>query len=224
MGDHPRSRGVYSILEATPETHAGSSPLARGLHNDTPERAAAWRIIPARAGFTSKDTSGVEGGKDHPRSRGVYTGAVAMPPWTVGSSPLARGLLGVGYPVTQPDGIIPARAGFTSFNSVKRKLRRDHPRSRGVYVTRLLTLTGVTGSSPLARGLRCQRRRSCVPLGIIPARAGFTNTMIRQKGRRPDHPRSRGVYVYRAYKDTSGTGSSPLARGLPFPGMVIFGL
>ena len=50
--DHPRSRGVYASSPTPPRASPGSSPLARGLHTPSPVRPPAWRIIPARAGFT----------------------------------------------------------------------------------------------------------------------------------------------------------------------------
>ena len=51
--------------------------------------------------------------------------------------------------------------------------------------------------------------------GIIPARAGFTES--RDKGGRMvwDHPRSRGVYELSSLESEMEHGSSPLARGLP---------
>ena len=73
---------------------------------------------------------------------------------------------------------------------------------------------GRSGSSPLARGLRCITCvRACVR-GIIPARAGFTIvvTLAVRTGR--DHPRSRGVYLMRMPAVVRPGGSSPLARGL----------
>ena len=73
----------------------------------------------------------------------------------MGSSPLARGLLG-GLPVRHhSDRIIPARAGFTSGCSPSTAPGRDHPRSRGVYCSPVNAGAQDTGSSPLARGLRC---------------------------------------------------------------------
>ena len=67
----------------------------------------------------------------------------------------------------------------------------DHPRSRGVYY---------------ALTPRNQR--------IIPARAGFTRRPRSGSAPSPDHPRSRGVYTKPILLRVSGTGSSPLARGL----------
>ena len=75
---------------------------------------------------------------------------------------------------------------------------------------------GLRGSSPLARGLQVifWRVRRC--RGIIPARAGFTDGRRRARGRRWDHPRSRGVYGEAVAELVGAAGSSPLARGLPF--------
>ena len=72
------------------------------------------RIIPARAGFTLL--------------------SIAPCREVGGSSPLARGLQG-GVAVGQVgDGIIPARAGFTEIPTHAGTVKRDHPRSRGVYL------------------------------------------------------------------------------------------
>ena len=70
--DHPRSRGVYKVYGGGVAEKGGSSPLARGLREPETLEPARQRIIPARAGFTSEDSSGFRGDRDHPRSRGVY--------------------------------------------------------------------------------------------------------------------------------------------------------
>ena len=51
-------------------------------------------------------------------------------------------------------------------------------------------------------------------LGIIPARAGFTDTGAQCTGENEDHPRSRGVYIVGGPDGSLEGGSSPLARGL----------
>ena len=72
----------------------------------------------------------------------------------------------------------------------------DHPRSRGVYSTVLGLRLRATGSSPLARGLRRQRRRHRRSGGIIPARAGFTGMAgLRQRVARGSSPLARGLQV-----------------------------
>ena len=131
-----------------------------------------------------------------------------------GSSPLARGL--PGYPSGWPGvgGIIPARAGFTVLHPVHEPNGRDHPRSRGVYIADCREGNSPKGSSPLARGLLDPCDWSIIMSGIIPARAGFTCTGSSPSQTDWDHPRSRGVYGGVVLKETTFSGSSPLARGL----------
>ena len=93
VGDHPRSRGVYSTWASVAMMHAGSSPLARGLRGGGHRCVPFWGIIPARAGFTRRGPSWTTRGRDHPRSRGVYTPWAELDDSWAGSSPLARGLL-----------------------------------------------------------------------------------------------------------------------------------
>ena len=76
----------------------------------------------------------------------------------------------------------------------------------------------VSGSSPLARGLRRNGNPQVRERRIIPARAGFTACGTGRALRSRDHPRSRGVYPRDAAPPWSSSGSSPLARGLPVPG------
>ena len=152
--------------------------------------------------------------QDHPRSRGVYTSTNCARAWPRGSSPLARGLRAWVRTDRGIDGIIPARAGFTSRTIGRWPASWDHPRSRGVYGLaygiRLLS----QGSSPLARGLPHSDGGHGVSSGIIPARAGFTAEEAHHEHHREDHPRSRGVYTSRALTAPQPAGSSPLARGL----------
>ena len=173
------------------------------------------RIIPARAGFTFPGSPGKTGGKDHPRSRGVYNSALKRNLTRVGSSPLARGLQRRLQGGHDHGRIIPARAGFTSPYSCSSRSHWDHPRSRGVYIMRSSLNGSSYGSSPLARGLRA----ACAPRPrrgrIIPARAGFTAFSRSSASPCSDHPRSRGVYGLFSSSRGGAAGSSPLARGLP---------
>ena len=90
----------------------------------------------------------------------------------------------------------------------------DHPRSRGVYLNRIVGVFGVVGSSPLARGLLRSGVNAIGSGGIIPARAGFTRPVSRSSRQAADHPRSRGVYHPSGLFAVVRAGSSPLARGL----------
>ena len=112
--DHPRSRGVYTSIDAEIVARIGSSPLARGLLRSRSRRLSACRIIPARAGFTEAQAICLTTMTDHPRSRGVYPRIRSGRILSQGSSPLARGLLPGGVPGGRWTRIIPARAGFTA--------------------------------------------------------------------------------------------------------------
>ena len=131
-----------------------------------------------------------------------------------GSSPLARGLHVHHGPRGPGWRIIPARAGFTLRVLPAGGRRRDHPRSRGVYLNCSHELLTRTGSSPLARGLRPLVTIAPISSRIIPARAGFTGRPAGRGPRRADHPRSRGVYGVGGDVSVHRVGSSPLARGL----------
>ena len=192
----------------------GSSPLARGLLFFKPYRGLTPRIIPARAGFTSRSPTARSRRRDHPRSRGVYRRWSVVVMWCSGSSPLARGLRYRPCRRGPPARIIPARAGFTLRVGPFAFLLRDHPRSRGVYVGGGVERDHAAGSSPLARGLHSSLMIRPDQLRIIPARAGFTARRTRARRSRADHPRSRGVYSPWLSAVSARWGSSPLARGL----------
>ena len=213
--DHPRSRGVYFPTPPGWEPSAGSSPLARGLHDDDAARLAAFGIIPARAGFTRPPSRPGCRSTDHPRSRGVYQPRPGREDRRGGSSPLARGLRPRRQRVERGDRIIPARAGFTPAHVLRHAYHVDHPRSRGVYWFRGSSFGSFRGSSPLARGLHAAMSTVPPESRIIPARAGFTGAPRRRIPRFWDHPRSRGVYTTRTSPPRPTAGSSPLARGLP---------
>ena len=174
LWDHPRSRGVYGQLIRAPTDETGSSPLARGLRSKCGSTTDSTRIIPARAGFTRSVTSHEFSLRDHPRSRGVYVDDMLQRLLEPGSSPLARGLPGDHITGWWEAGIIPARAGFTPGRGPPRARLGDHPRSRGVYTAMTSCGPTTSGSSPLARGLRCAEPDPLCRRGIIPARAGFT--------------------------------------------------
>ena len=131
--DHPRSRGGYDDGSDGEGAEVGSSPLARGLRCRRWRPRRRGRIIPARAGFTVSRSPRAPRGRDHPRSRGVYSSVSRRLLLPTGSSPLARGLLLLRLSRSAGIGIIPARAGFTRRPRKSHQYSPDHPRSRGVY-------------------------------------------------------------------------------------------
>ena len=153
-------------------------------------------------------------GGDHPRSRGVYGRGTSVIRSADGSSPLARGLRHPGDADSGEDRIIPARAGSTLSLLLLIPIKRDHPRSRGVYAALYCREMKLMGSSPLARGLPVDGGGNFSRVRIIPARAGSTTCRTSHPRALWDHPRSRGVYHTSSWTVISVVGSSPLARGL----------
>ena len=175
------------------------------------------------------------GGRDHPRSRGVYQCGASTRSPGAGSSPLARGLHRVPPHEARVGRIIPARAGFTrgrprcapgpcGSSPLARGLRGPRherhpgpgiiPARAGFTQSALASAVSHPGSSPLARGLPTENWNQLADARIIPARAGFTYRRVPGGSSRRDHPRSRGVYARRWRRRRGGRGSSPLARGL----------
>ena len=154
--DHPRSRGEHVSCWSGLAWVSGSSPLARGARSTAAPGRAGDRIIPARAGSTSRRRPRFPRGRDHPRSRGEHAEPGREPGLDRGSSPLARGA-----PTTR-----------TCVSSD----RWDHPRSRGEHSTAPWFGSYGTGSSPLARGAHLLTRHLTNADGTVPSvRVGKLN-------------------------------------------------
>ena len=132
-----------------------------------------------------------------------------------GSSPLARGALGVEGAVLRGTGIIPACAGSTPGGTWTCAVSQDHPRLRGEHLSQTQVTTSSEGSSPLARGAHAHRAAQRHHGGIIPACAGSTPPSRGRSRRRRDHPRLRGEHLFQPPLLVYCEGSSPLARGAP---------
>ena len=210
---HPRSRGDHPPPGGHPVAHRGSSPLARGPLADFKQSLAPVGLIPARAGTTRAWIRGMTILRAHPRSRGDHAGrgVRCLPPW--GSSPLARGPLICRRGLDARQGLIPARAGTTFSSRSSFTPPKAHPRSRGDHRPPTDTPGYPAGSSPLARGPpRVSRILAACP-GLIPARAGTTNSVGFSTKVSGAHPRSRGDHLRRIHPRVLALGSSPLARG-----------
>ena len=171
---HPRSRGEHSARAATSARRRGSSPLARGAQSHRHRRSECVGLIPARAGSTGRCVRDAAAGSAHPRSRGEHCAVAYRSSCVEGSSPLARGALGLDLQQPHPAGLIPARAGSTRSTGRRSCRRPAHPRSRGEHSDRRSRQSCARGSSPLARGARRLERVGPVVQGLIPARAGST--------------------------------------------------
>ena len=112
-----------------------------------------------------------------------------------GSSPLARGTQFLLFACALILGLIPARAGNTSFLARGCFGVWAHPRSRGEHDSHFIPEKGAKGSSPLARGTREAGHVAWVDAGLIPARAGNTAATAAAGTETRAHPRSRGEHV-----------------------------
>ena len=90
----------------------------------------------------------------------------------------------------------------------------DHPRSRGEYRRDRDALKLANGSSPLSRGILGGTISWQVAIWIIPALAGNTCESCPLWLFCQDHPRSRGEYCHSEFWPPTGSGSSPLSRGI----------
>ena len=212
--DHPRSRGVYAMMDAAIRDRTRIIPARAGFTASARRARVGASDHPRSRGVYRRSRPGVLADRDHPRSRGVYNSRSFPYRTVVGSSPLARGLPVARRPRSPAGGIIPARAGFTGGHHDPGPEAQDHPRSRGVYQVGRQGGAMKGGSSPLARGLRPEVAVNEFAARIIPARAGFTPVPPEHWCWWGDHPRSRGVYPSVGGGASTTRGSSPLARGL----------
>ncbi len=210
---HPRSRGADINSTGGYAGAWGSSPLARGGPPATPRDGPGPRLIPARAGRTSPAATSTPRQRAHPRSRGADSSAGTRMRSPSGSSPLARGGPLDLRQQCDVTGLIPARAGRTSTPATRPSCRWAHPRSRGADAAAPPMNAGRRGSSPLARGGPLHTHTARWVSRLIPARAGRTPWRPGISPRTWAHPRSRGADSAADAAATTGTGSSPLARG-----------
>ncbi len=192
---HPRSCGADVDALRGGQLFEGSSPLVRGGRGWLCCRRCLVRLIPARAGRTRVRDSTCTPIRAHPRSCGADAACLGSDTEVWGSSPLVRGGLGP-----------PPR---------KTPARRAHPRSCGADRVMLRSEGAGLGSSPLVRGGRPECEDLPIRRGLIPARAGRTESGKLNYRRARAHPRSCGADNNPARSTTRSPGSSPLVRGGP---------
>ena len=210
---HPRSRGEHPLGPDRLRVHVGSSPLARGTLPRLHPRRHLCRFIPARAGNTRRSSDATVPVTVHPRSRGEHPPYVQAACSAGGSSPLARGTHIADATGLSRGRFIPARAGNTASSTSRQRSASVHPRSRGEHQPIACRRGARVGSSPLARGTRAAGRASRWSGRFIPARAGNTRWLTKERPRSSVHPRSRGEHREELIQRRRAAGSSPLARG-----------
>ena len=192
---HPRAGGENWIYASEKSAGAGSSPRGRGKRGCRRRRPWRVRLIPARAGKTTRTKRRARPRRAHPRAGGENREGAHRIVVAVGSSPRGRGKLIDRDGRTEDQRLIPARAGKTPPSDHGVMWSGAHPRAGGENVT-------VTDDERRARWL-------------IPARAGKTLISARSPCPVRAHPRAGGENSLLLGGAVHAAGSSPRGRGKP---------
>ena len=210
---HPRACGENPLSSSSFARGSGSSPRVRGKRRPLPHRRRRGRLIPARAGKTSRPRRPPPSRPAHPRACGENL-RIAWPVTVpAGSSPRVRGKQGAVGAAGLPERIIPARAGKTRHWRPVTPPTRDHPRACGENWAPWTRVSTLWGSSPRVRGKLLELLGDPGAAGIIPARAGKTADRHYTASLTTDHPRACGENVTWDPAIADRPGSSPRVRG-----------
>ena len=149
---HPRAGGENENLPAAGAGWDGSSPRGRGKPRAVMTSAAPLRLIPARAGKTTRRRASPPTSRAHPRAGGENRSAPVENRQQEGSSPRGRGKHSHAIPERLHPRLIPTRAGKTFPGWLNRGARRAHPRAGGENGRGLGDTRRPVGSSPRGRG------------------------------------------------------------------------
>ena len=210
---HPRACGENVDEVGRVWIGGGSSPRVRGKRGGWRRPPRKRRLIPARAGKTPLEHWNHAWGRAHPRACGENAMTSPSPDSLPGSSPRVRGKRAHYNVDVNGTGLIPARAGKTSWMETPLPQRRAHPRACGENIIPFVVDGRLNGSSPRVRGKLEHARRRPDLQRLIPARAGKTSPKQRQARQRPAHPRACGENLVLAPTDLGPLGSSPRVRG-----------
>ena len=144
-----------------------------------------------------------------------------------GSSPRGRGKRVRQLPDRPPKRLIPARAGKTNGPTSMGRTRAAHPRAGGENPSSCWHGWAGRGSSPRGRGKPGDVNQRSASIGLIPARAGKTDTTIPVPSASTAHPRAGGENPRSTSPCRRGGGSSPRGRGkrvAVFYGLLLGGL
>ena len=131
--DHPRVCGEHSSSAFSFSKRLGSSPRMRGARPGHLAHDQGHGIIPAYAGSTLTEGNSGAGRGDHPRVCGEHLEKQAQELQEKGSSPRMRGAHCVLVVQRERRGIIPAYAGSTLADTIRRSALGDHPRVCGEH-------------------------------------------------------------------------------------------
>ena len=212
LGSSPRVRESRSTAVMR-SWASGSSPRVRGKRLPGREGGLRGRLIPARAGKTSRGSSTASSAWAHPRACGENLVYLMLLTAGFGSSPRVRGKPQGPCPVGRLGGLIPARAGKTHLTEEEEACTKAHPRACGENSGEVSSSRSATGSSPRVRGKPHQLGGQGPRRRLIPARAGKTRGASKPASGLEAHPRACGENARRCRRRRGGRGSSPRVRG-----------
>ena len=172
---HPRAGGENNAQSVAAATGKDSSPRGRGKRDRRHCRPGRNRLIPARAGKTTRRARSGTHQQAHPRAGGENCEEVQGAVGQRGSSPRGRGKPCIRHRRAGRQRLIPARAGKTKGRLPYAAVRQAHPRAGGENASIDAKAAELGGSSPRGRGKPASSSSPVGTLGLIPARAGKTH-------------------------------------------------
>ena len=210
---HPRACGENNVIAGRGSGATGSSPRVRGKRAPGALQGRGVRLIPARAGKTSRAAADRCGPPAHPRACGENVRGCDSLRLQRGSSPRVRGKRPGGGVGTVRPRLIPARAGKTPYLPGKATATPAHPRACGENSSWRRRSAAAWGSSPRVRGKLAVTVRAASAARLIPARAGKTSARRSTSRATRAHPRACGENATSPADHAQGHGSSPRVRG-----------
>ena len=221
---HPRACGENEVADLVHCGVPGSSPRVRGKPPVNRWNKLPRRLIPARAGKTSKARRTSARSRAHPRACGENWMVHLYNTSEDGSSPRVRGKPLLYFLSAALHRLIPARAGKTCVNWATNTRTWAHPRACGENGAEAGVSDVPGGSSPRVRGKRLQLGEKPVQRGLIPARAGKTSPRTSSSTAPAAHPRACGENGVSQGMGCGVGGSSPRVRGKRWCGGCVSGI
>ena len=147
-------RGEYLTLPDLTYWAMGSPPLAWGIHFKVDRITRNIGITPTCVGNTTREIGEFIWDGDHPHLRGEYRATGSAASRKLGSPPLAWGILQKEIADIRKYRITPTCVGNTTNDGRPQTINQDHPHLRGEYWANASSSFAVSGSPPLAWGIR----------------------------------------------------------------------
>ena len=211
--DHPRVCGEKLSDLPPQKSTLGSPPRVRGKGNFHVVTHTEVGITPACAGKSYHTRHMFVIIRDHPRVCGEKKKGGSPEKSGLGSPPRVRGKDSESGSQAGTNGITPACAGKSLGRLPDETEPGDHPRVCGEKTAVCHDHASEVGSPPRVRGKARNNFDLEFEIGITPACAGKSRTMVTFPSFSRDHPRVCGEKYLQNVARYSGSGSPPRVRG-----------